>query len=262
MRPNAVTEAIRNGRTVVNAWMSTGSGYVAEVLSHSGVDAVTVDAQHGMFGRDAVVGLLQAVSCGPAVPLVRPSSLDAAEIGWLLDAGAYGVIAPGVDSAAMAAGLVAACRYPPQGRRSYGPARGLLHGGPDYLAASADTLSVWAMVESREALEDLEAIAATPGLDGLYLGPNDLALALGLTPGGRIGPEVEEVALRLVEVCQTRGIAAGLFCADGAEAARFAAAGFDLVTPGNDASYLRSAAADRIATIRGPAPDAGRPGGY
>jgi 4-hydroxy-2-oxoheptanedioate aldolase len=253
VRPNAVAASISAGRTVVNGWLSSGSAYAAEVLSHAGFDSVTVDAQHGMFGRDEVVGLLQAISCGPAVPFARPSVCDPAEIGWLLDAGAYGVVVPSVDTPALARLVVDACRYPPHGRRSFGASRGLLYGGPDYVAEAGATVMAWAMVESRSAVDHLDEIAATPGLAGLYLGPNDLALDLGLVPGGRIGDEVAVVARRLVAVCHAHGIAAGLFCADGEEAAYWADAGFDLVTPGNDVSLLRSGAAARIAAVRSPA---------
>ncbi len=251
MRPNVLREAVAEGRTAVNAWVSSGSPYAAEVLSHVGYHSVTVDAQHGMFGRDSVVALLQAISTGPAVPMARPSSLDFAEIGWLLDAGAYGIIAPSVDSPALARELVDACRYPPSGRRSFGPSRGLLYGGADYQSAADDTVLPWAMIESAAALDSLDEIAATPGLFGLYVGPNDLALSLGERPGGGIGGVVGEAAHRVVKVARANGLASGLFCADGAEARKWAQAGFNLVTPGNDVSLLRDAATQRLHAIAG-----------
>lgn len=253
MRSNALAATIASGRPAVNAWVSSGSSYAAEVLSHAGFDSVTIDAQHGMFGRDSVLTLLQAVSAGPATPLVRPTAIDAAEIGWLLDAGAYGIIAPSVDTPELARELVAACRYPPQGRRSFGASRGLLYGGPDYVSEAAGVIMPWAMIESRSAVEHLAEIVATPGLYGVYLGPNDLALDLGVVPGGRIGPEVAQIAHRIVAMAAQHGVRTGLFCADGAEGAHWAEAGFALITPGNDVSYLRSAAAARIAEIRGVA---------
>lgn len=124
MRPNRVRELIGQQVTVVNGWVSCDSVYAAEVLSYAGYDTVTVDLQHGMFGLDWAIGLVQAVSAGPAVPMVRTSGLDPAAIGKLLDAGAYGLICPSIDDAQQCAALVAACRYPPTGKRSYGPARG------------------------------------------------------------------------------------------------------------------------------------------
>ncbi len=261
MRSNAVRQLIAGGGTAVNGWVSGDGTYAAEVLAHSGFDSVTLDAQHGMFGRDRLVPLLQAVSAGPAVPMVRPSRMDVAEIGWLLDAGAYGIIAPSVDTPGLAEQLVDACFYPPRGTRSFGASRGLLYGGADYVARAEGTIMPWAMIESASAVSHLDQIMSTPGLYGVYLGPNDLALDLGLAAGGAVSGRVAEIAHQVVERAHAHGLAAGLFCRDGAEAAHWARAGYDLVTPGNDMSYLRSAAAERLACVRGTQPVM-RSGGY
>lgn len=262
MRSNTVRNVIDSGGTAINAWVSMDSGYGAEVLSHAGFDSVTVDAQHGMFGRDAVVRLLQAVSAGPATPMVRPSSLDFAEIGWLLDAGAYGIIAPSTDTPELARELVDACLYPPLGRRSFGPSRGVLYGGADYVGAAAGVIMPWAMIESSRALSHLEEILATPGLYGVYIGPNDLALDLGLSPGGPIAGEVEAAARHIIARAHAHGLAAGIFCSGGEEAGRWSQLGADLVTPGNDVSLLRSGAAERIARARNHLAPAEATGGY
>lgn len=140
MRRNRLRDLLAAGDLAVNAWVSTGDPYGCEVLGHAGFDSVTVDLQHGMFGVESAIRCLQAISAGPAVPLVRCRANDAEDVGHLLDAGAYGVICPGVDTADQAARFVAACRYPPHGRRSYGPARGLIYGGPDYPEHSNDTV--------------------------------------------------------------------------------------------------------------------------
>jgi len=262
MQPGRVRQAIADGRTAVTGWVSGDSPYLAETLSHCGYDAVTVDLQHGMFGLDTALRLLQAVSAGPADPFARPPALDAAVIGKLLDAGAAGIVCPAVDTPALARDLVAACRYPPAGGRSYGPARAGLRGGPGYAAAADGAVSVWAMIESREALDAVDAIAAVPGLDGLYVGPNDLALALGSPPGRTPPPpEVERAWERVLAAAHGHGIAAGSFCPDAATAARLARLGYDLVTPGNDAMLLRAAAVAAVAAVRGGAPGA-EPGGY
>lgn len=252
MRSNRVKELIDGGGFAVNAWVSCDSAYVAEVLSHAGYDAVTIDHQHGMFGLDRVITLLQAVSAGPAMPMVRCSHLDLAEIGKLLDAGAYGVICPSVDTAEQCVELVAACRYPPVGRRSFGPSRGLLYGGPDYVQHANTTVAVWAMIESREALENLEEIVAVPGLDGVYVGPNDLALSLGVSPAtSPVAQEVQGALSRVVSVAHSAGVAAGAYCADAQTAAQLVGEGYDLVTPGNDVVLLREGAAQRLAVARG-----------
>lgn len=262
MRPNPLRSVLAAGEVAVCGWVSADSPYLAEVLSYSGYDTVVVDLQHGMFGTDAAIGLLQAVSAGPAVPMARVPSLDPAVIGKLLDAGAYGIICPAVDSAAQAAALVQAVRYPPTGARSYGPSRGLLYGGPDYTDHADATVLAWAMVESAAALDDLEAILAVPGLDGVYVGPNDLALSLGEPPGQLQPPPRTSAALRHVaERARAAGLWAGAFSLDAAFGAELAGMGYQLVTPGSDVGILRSAAAARIATVRGGAAP-GPTGGY
>lgn len=238
------------------------STYSAEVISQLGYDSVTIDAQHGMFGRDTIIKLLQAVSTSQATPMVRPSSLNFAEIGWLLDAGAYGIIAPSTDTPELAKELVDACFYPPFGRRSFGPSRGLLYGGSDYLAHARETIMPWAMIESQEALQNLDEILSTPGLYGVYVGPNDLALDLGLPAGGPIEGKVAELALDISQRAHQFGKVAGIFCANGTEAAHWSNAGFDLVTPGNDVSLLRTAGYERIAQARSREAQHNDTGGY
>jgi 4-hydroxy-2-oxoheptanedioate aldolase len=220
---------------------------------------VVLDLQHGMFGLDSLVPLLQAVSAGPAEPWVRVPSLDNATIGQVLDAGAYAVIGPGVDTPAQAAAFVAATRYPPQGRRSYGPARAALYGGPDYLEHANDVVMSWAMIESAAALEAVSEIAATPGLTGLFVGPNDLAMSLGV-PAGRPAPEVDRAWQRVLDAAHGAGIAAGSFCTTAPIAQRLAGLGYDLVVPMNDIMLLRAAAAESIAVVRGAAAEP--TGGY
>ncbi|MFD0689544.1 HpcH/HpaI aldolase family protein [Actinomadura fibrosa] len=252
MRDNRLRALFAAGEPVVNAWVSADSPYLAETLSYAGYDSVTVDLQHGMFGMDGAVRLLQAVSAGPAVPLARTPALDAAVIGKLLDAGAYGIICPAVDDAAQAARFVAMCRYPPAGVRSYGPARANLGLVPGYVEQADAQVMTWAMVESRPALADLEAIVATPGLDGVFVGPNDLALALGAEPGLAVPPpEVEAAMVRIAEAAHVAGVLAGAFASGPAAARRLVEQGYDFVTPGTDMAILRRAAAEGVAAVRG-----------
>lgn len=250
MRTNTLRQVFADGGVAVNAWVSGDSAYLAEVLSYSGFDAVTVDLQHGMFGLDGALRLIQAVSAGPSIPMVRPTSLDPAQIGKLLDGGAYGIICPSIDTPEHAQRLVSACRYPPRGARSFGPSRGLLYGGPDYVDNFEAELLVWAMIESDAALDNLEGIVAVDGIDGVYVGPNDLALSLGLRPGASTPvPQVASALERIAAAAHMAGKVAGAFCADGQVGAWLAGIGYDLVTPGNDAGLLRAAAKERIAQV-------------
>lgn len=251
MRANRIRELKSSGKSIVNAWLSIGSSYAAELIAHQGFDAVTVDCQHGMIGFDVALTMLQAISTTDAVPMVRPSRNDGAEIMRFLDAGAYGVICPMISTAADAAALVSACRYPPAGARSFGPARGLLYGGHDYVARANEEILVLAMIETAEGLENLDAIVATRGLDGVYVGPNDLALALGYPPLAEAAePEIVDAIETIRKAVVAAGKVAGIFCSGGQGAAQRLAEGFDLVTPGNDAALLRATMAAAVAAAR------------
>ena len=242
MRPNRLHAMHRAGEPIVNAWLSIGSAYCAEIVAHGGYHAATIDCQHGMIGFDTALAMLQAISTTEVVPMVRCASNDPAQIMRLLDAGAYGVICPMVSTRAQAEAFVAACRYPPTGSRSFGPARGLLYGGDDYLAEADNAVLTLAMIETAEGLANLEAIVDTPGLDGIYVGPNDLALALGCAPAAESDhPVMVEAVERIRAATVAAGRIAGIFCSGGAGAARRIGEGFALVTPGNDAMLLKSA---------------------
>lgn len=254
MRPNALRAIKAAGTPIVNAWLSIGSSYAAEIVAQGGFDAVTVDCQHGMFGFDTALTMLQAISITNAVPLVRPSQADPAEIMRWLDAGAYGLICPMISTAVQAAAFVSACRYAPVGTRSFGPARGLLYGGADYFPAANDEIVTLAMIETAEGLANLDAILATPGLDGIYVGPNDLAIALGHAPK----PESDDQhMIEAIERIRASTVAAGklvgIFCSGPVGAAQRAREGFDLVTPGNDAMILKAGMAAAVAGARGAA---------
>lgn len=254
MRPNRLRALHRAGTPIVNAWLSISSAYVAELVAHQGFDAATVDLQHGMAGFEGAVAMFQAIATTGAIPLARPSENHPPEVMRLLDAGAYGIIAPMVSTRADAERLVSACRYPPVGKRSFGPGRGLLYGGADYFQNADAEIMALAMIETREGLANLDAILDTPGLDGIYVGPNDLAIELGHAPRAEHDhPDVVAAVARIREAVSVRGLVAGIFCSDGAAAARRVEEGFHLVTPGNDAALLRGVMAANVRAARGQA---------
>lgn len=241
-------ECWAQARPARNAWLTIPDAHLAEtVAARAAVEAVTVDLQHGLFDRDSAVQAIRAVAAHGKAPLARlPGGDQEGLIGFLLDAGAAGVVAPQVDTAAQARALVAACRYPPVGRRSFGPTRGTLRAGSDALAAAGEAV-VLAMVETREGLEACEELAAVEGLDGLFVGPGDLGLALGLGPGqDREEPEIRAALGRVAGACAAAGKRAGVHAGTAAYAARMAAAGYDLVTVWVDAVAVAAslAAAD------------------
>jgi 4-hydroxy-2-oxoheptanedioate aldolase len=231
----AVRAAWAAGRAARNAWLTIPNAHLAEMVAARGTtEAITLDLQHGLFDHGSALSAIRAISAHGPAPMVRLSGIDAALIGHLLDAGAAGVIAPMVESVAEAEALVAACRYPPVGGRSHGPIRTVLRGGDGF--AAAEEAVVLAMIETRAGLERCEEIAKVPGLDGLFVGPGDLGLSLGLGVGqDRTEPELTTAFARILAASHAAGGHAGMHAATTAYAAKMAAEGFDLVTVWVDA---------------------------
>ncbi len=248
MRKNTLKQKMLASEGTTNGWCAFGSSYSAEILGHAGFDSVTVDMQHGMFDFNAVLPMLQALSATPAVPIVRVPWNDTAIIMHVLDAGAYGIICPMVNNRADAERLVAACRYAPVGMRSYGPARGLLFGGADYPDHANDEIVVLAMIETLDGIKNLDEILATPGLDGVYIGPNDLALVLGARVGSDLSDKrcIDAIAHILARATAHKKLA-GIFCASGAVGAIRRKQGFTMVTLSHEGSYLTQAAKAQVA---------------
>jgi 4-hydroxy-2-oxoheptanedioate aldolase len=260
MRKNSIKAKMLRGECTTNGWLALGSTYSAEIMGHAGFDSVTVDCQHGMFDFNQALPMLQALSATPTVPIVRSPWNDAAVIMHLLDAGAYGVICPMINNRAEAERLVAACRYAPQGMRSFGPARGLLYGGADYFEHANNEIIVFAMIETLEGIKNLEEILAVPGLDGIYIGPNDLALALGAKPGSDLTDSrcVESIAHILARAKAHKKFA-GIFCASGHVGATRRVQGFNLVTLTHEGVLLASAAKAAVADALAPPPQSSTP---
>ena len=237
MRANTVRTRLAASQTVVNGWLSIGSAYSAEGVGHSGVHAVTVDLQHGMLGFADALAMMQAISATPATPMVRVPALDPAQIMHLLDAGAFGIICPMISTPEQTKTLVDACRYPPFGNRSFGPSRGLLYGGPDYVSQANETVMAIPMIETAEAVDRIEEILDVDGVDMVYLGPNDLAFALD-DHVSHPRPKSEAALLHVLNAATRRNIPVGIFCGSGDEARARVEQGFRLVTPGNDFAHL------------------------
>ena len=214
-------------------WIDVGWPLSAEALGMLPFDAFVLDLQHSLIDRSLVVPMLQALSVGGGAPMVRVSRNDASEIGFVLDAGAYGVVCPQIETADDAARFVSACRYAPKGIRSWGPTRGLLYGGPDYFAEYEKSILRIAIIETVKGVENMEAIAAVEGLDMLYVGPNDLSIDYGGKPTYVADdPRVTGAMARSIDIAKRNGIRSGTY-AGSAEVARAAfTKGYDLVSVG------------------------------
>ena len=252
MRPNTVKQRLQKGESIVNGWVGMSSTLSAEIIGLAGFDCVTVDLQHGMIGFDAAVPILQTLSGTAAIPLVRVPANDGPQIMRALDAGAYGIICPMISTPDQAEHFVSACRYPPKGDRSFGPSRGLLYGGADYYHHADETILKLAMIETQQGLDNLDLILAVDGLDGIFVGPNDLSLALGQAPSSEPTADVvvEAIAHILARV-QVHGKIPGIFCSSGDAAAMRLTQGFKFVVPGNDANILKQAATAAVNAARG-----------
>ena len=260
---NPLKAAWAESQTAFGLWMTVPGSIGAEILAGAGVDYVCVDQQHGVIDYDSMVPMFQAIRAEGQAPITRVLSNDPFLIMKALDAGAWGVIVPLINNAEDAARAVSACRYPPQGMRSYGPVRAAgVIGSRDPEELGGEVLCL-VMVETREGLERVEEIAATPGLDGIYIGPSDLALSLGLPPTLDIqeGEHAEAVG-RIREACHRHGVAAGIHSASGESAREHAQAGFDMVTVATDAALLKGAARREVVVARGEHAEFGLGQGY
>jgi 4-hydroxy-2-oxoheptanedioate aldolase len=251
MRTSNVKQIWTAGGAVLNGWCAIANGFAAELMAHLGWDSLTIDTQHGIVDYQPMVTMLQAISTTAVTPMVRVPWNDPAAIMKALDAGAFGIICPMVNSRADCDAFVGACRYAPRGYRSSGPTRAVLYGGPDYAAKANDTMVTLAMIETREALGALDAIAATPELDALYIGPSDLSVSLGLAHGLDRSEDVAMEAFKAVLAASRRqGIRAGIHTGSAAYAKRMIAMGFDLVTVLSDARLITLAGGEVVRDMR------------
>jgi 4-hydroxy-2-oxoheptanedioate aldolase len=243
---------VRRREVVVGYWIASDNPPATERIARLGYDFVVLDAQHGLLDYRALLdGLMAIDAAGDAVGLVRVEANNPTSVGKALDAGAAGVIVPLINSAEEAAAAVTAGRYPPTGIRSYGPTRAGLRIGPAPADADAAVL-VLGMIETAQGLANVEAIAATPGLDGLYIGPSDLTLGVGgAYPGDPSAAEAFEAALvRVRAACETNGITAAIYCPSGAVASDRLGDGFTFVTVASDLSHLEQAARAHLEQAR------------
>jgi 4-hydroxy-2-oxoheptanedioate aldolase len=251
VRPNRLREIWRAGGAAVNGWLAIPSSFSTETMAHQGWDSLTIDMQHGVIDYTAAVTMLTAISTTDTVPVVRVPWLDSGILMKMLDAGAYGLICPMVSTREQAQQLVAATHYPPRGTRSFGPIRALLYGGADYLQHADDTVVAFAMIETAEALENLDAILSVEGLDAIYVGPGDLSLALGCKPTfDEVEAPVAQAIDHILDRAKAHGVVAGIHNMSPEAARKRVAKGFQFVTVSSDSRLMATGAQQALKTMR------------
>jgi len=252
MRENTVRTKLKNGEAIVNGWLGIPSGVSAEGMAHAGFDSLTVDMQHGPVHYDTALPMLQAISTTDTIPMARVPWNEPGIIMKMLDAGAYGIICPMINSAEECETFVKACRYPPHGYRSHGPTRVSLYAGADYGEHANETVLTFAMIETAQALDNLEAILSVEGLDAIYVGPADLSRSLGGSPGADFedGPVVEALDT-IIEATKRHGIYAGLHNASAAYSRKMIDKGFQFVTIQSDLGFLIAKAKEVVNGVKG-----------
>ena len=249
------------GEATLGAWAALPGAFGAELMCAAGIDYVCVDQQHGLIDYSDMVEMLRAIEGRGTVALTRVPANEAWLIAKSLDAGASGVIVPMVGNRAEAETAVRACRYPPHGIRSYGPVRSTLVMNSRETSVLGSGTLCFVMVETREGLEKIEEIASTPGLDGIYIGPADLALGLGLPPDlDKNEPEHVAAVAAILASCRKHGIVPGIQCGNGSAALRCVEQGFGLVTFTKDSAILQAGVERELSQARGKG--AAAPRGY
>ncbi|MCB0167329.1 MAG: 2,4-dihydroxyhept-2-ene-1,7-dioic acid aldolase [Anaerolineae bacterium] len=252
MRENRLKSMWRRGEAAVNGWLQIPSAWSAELMAHQGWDSLTIDMQHGLIGYETALLQLQAISTTEVAPLARVPWNEPGIIMKLLDAGAYGIICPMVNSRAEAEAFVGACRYAPEGYRSVGPTRARIYGGSDYQTQANKTIITMAMIETAEALENVEAIVSVSGLDAIYIGPADLSLSLtGTVQIDYTDPDLLAVLDTILAVAQKHDVVAGIHTSSPEFAQKMIESGFQLVTVSSDSGLLRDAAEATVAKLKG-----------
>jgi 4-hydroxy-2-oxoheptanedioate aldolase len=251
MPHKALADAWAADRAALGCWITTESDWAVEALGQSGFDYVLIDCQHSLIAEAVAGRMLTALAATPAAGVVRVSKNDPALIGRVLDAGADGVVVPMVNSAEEAAAAVAACRYAPGGVRSFGPFRAGL--GFD-IAALQERVSCFVMIETAKAVANAAEICAVPGLAGVFVGPADLAIDMGIPVmsifgGTRPAAWVEAIATARKSALAA-GIVAGIPAFSPADAVRYAGEGFRFITIGADRGFIRERASQVVKDFR------------
>ena len=246
----SLPERWHDGATALGAWMFLREPLLAEAAGRAGYDYVCIDMQHGLASFTDAVAMLQALASSTATPVVRVPWSEPGIIGRVLDAGALGVIIPMVNSAVEAERAVAACRYAPDGARSFGPLTAMMRHGFQYLGTANQQVACLPMIETVEAVERIDEILAVPGVDAVYVGPSDLSLTMGLPPlADHDDARFQDALATVVDACARHRVVPGIHASPALAGAR-AAQGFRMITVGYDQTPVMAALRADLASSR------------
>ena len=255
MRKNPVKQKLQKGEPSIGTWVSTGNPLVAEILAHAGFDWLAVDMEHNAIDMEELLACFYAISTTDTVPFVRVPWNDPQILKRVLDIGAYGVIVPNIKSPEEAELAVQACRYAPEGFRGVGGIRGRLYGGADYYQKANEEIAVILMIEDAEAVRRIAEICNVPGIDALFIGPNDLASSLRVPPGyDNPHPDHKTAVRQVLETGRRFSIPVGIHCGSGEEVNRRIEEGFLWMPIASDARFLSEAALAAVEQVRLPSP--------
>ena len=243
---NPISETLAAGQPSIGSWLNLGSPLAAEVMAAAGFSWLCVDAEHTAYDMESIAHTFRAIEARGAVPLARAWDHDPVTVGRLLDAGAYGIVFPHVSTAEQAQRLAEAMRFPPRGIRSAGTGRCATLGS-DYRSVFNDLVLCIPQIEDMQGIDNAEAIASVEGGDIGFLGPNDLAMSMGVEPGH---PEHEEALLRFLGGCQRAGTPCGIPTKDAASTQTRLSQGFRFIDINNDLRILQGAAENILSEIK------------
>ena len=252
MRKNKLKKIFKEGKAAINGWIGIPSSYSAETMAHQGWDSLTIDMQHGAISQSDVLQIFQAISTTDVVPMARLNWNEPGQIMKVLDYGAYGIICPMVSNREQAEKFVQACLYPPKGYRSFGPTRGFMYGGSDYVDHANDEILKIAMIETKQALQELDKIMSTKGIDGVYIGPADLSLAIGEKAGfdKPEGHPTYEQMLNILSHAKKHNLIAGIHNATPEYAKKMIDLGFQIVTVGSDKIFMNDCGKSIVSKLK------------
>jgi len=245
---NGLRPRLDQAEVLLGGWCTLPTSFAAELVGHSGVDYAVVDMQHGLTGYSDLISLLQAISVAGAVPLVRMPFADHGLAQRALDAGAMGLIVPMVNDSSLAEAAVRSCRYPPMGERSFGPIRAKFHLGMDPQWANEQVMCL-VQIETRAAMENLDGILSVDGIDGVYVGPADLALSHGLPPGKK-SDELDALLSQIVQACRAHARIPAIHTLSGIDCRDKIALGYRMCSIGSDSVWLHAGYCEQVATAR------------